>query len=113
MISLPRKRRSKDIVMSSHRTRISIIGCGHVGTSCAYAILQSHLAREIVLIGHTEDLVHGEAMDLQQSVPLGTPIDIFAGTYKDAASSSIAILTVGTPALGELKTRLRPKGPPD
>jgi L-lactate dehydrogenase len=52
-------------------------------------------------------------MDLQQSVPLGTPIDIFAGTYKDASSSSIAILTVGTPALRELKTRLRPKGPPD
>jgi L-lactate dehydrogenase len=84
--------------MPTHRTRISIIGCGHVGTSCAYAILQNHLAREIVLIGNTEDLVHGEAMDLQQSVPLGTPVDVFAGTYKDAASSSIAILTVGTPA---------------
>ena len=84
--------------MPTHRTRISIIGCGHVGTSCAYAILQTHLAREIVLIGNTEDLVHGEAMDLQQSVPLGTPVDVFAGTYKDAASSSIAILTVGTPA---------------
>jgi glycine/D-amino acid oxidase-like deaminating enzyme len=29
--------------MPSHHTRISIIGCGHVGTSCAYAILQNHL----------------------------------------------------------------------
>jgi L-lactate dehydrogenase len=84
--------------MPTHRTRISIIGCGHVGTSCAYAILQNHLAREIVLIGDTEAHVQGEALDLQQAVPLGTPVKIFAGTYKDAAASSIVIMTVGTPA---------------
>jgi L-lactate dehydrogenase len=54
--------------------------CGHVGTSCAYAILQNHLAREIVLIGDTEHHVQGEALDLQQAVPLGSPIKIFAGT---------------------------------
>ncbi|MCU1249528.1 MAG: L-lactate dehydrogenase [Edaphobacter sp.] len=84
--------------MPSEHTRISIIGCGHVGTSCAYAILQNRLAREIVLIGDTADHVHGEALDLQQAVPLGTPVKIFAGTYKDAAASSIVIMTVGTPA---------------
>ena len=83
--------------MPSHRTRITVIGCGHVGTSCAYAILQNHLAREIVLIGDSENHVHGEALDLQQAVPLGTPVKIFAGTYRDAATSSIAIMTVGTP----------------
>src|SRR5580698_598467 len=88
----------KDNPMPSHHTRISIIGCGHVGTSCAYAILHNHLAREIVLIGDTEDHVHGEALDLQQAVPLGTPVKIFAGTYKDAATSSIVIITVGIPA---------------
>src|ERR1700754_948178 len=84
--------------MSSPHTRISIIGCGHVGTSCAYAILQNHLAREIVLIGDTQDHVQGEALDLQQAVPLGTPVKIFAGTYRDAAASAIVIMTVGTPA---------------
>lgn len=83
--------------MPTHRTRISIIGCGHVGTSCAFAILQNRLAREIVLIGDTEAHVQGEALDLQQAVPLGTPITIFAGTYKDAAASAVVIITVGTP----------------
>jgi L-lactate dehydrogenase len=83
--------------MPSQHTRISIIGCGHVGTSCAYAILQNRLAREIVLIGDTENHVQGEAMDLQQAVPLGSPKKIFAGTYQDAAASSIVIITVGTP----------------
>ena len=83
--------------MSTSHTRISIIGCGHVGTSCAYAILQNRLVREIVLIGDTEHHVQGEALDLQQAVPLGSPIKIFAGTYKDAAASSIVVITVGTP----------------
>ncbi|HXC96903.1 MAG TPA: L-lactate dehydrogenase [Edaphobacter sp.] len=83
--------------MPSTHTRIAIIGCGHVGTSCAYAILQNRLAREIVLIGDTENHVQGEALDLQQAVPLGSPIKIFAGTYKDAAACSIVILTVGIP----------------
>jgi len=83
--------------MTLGHTRISILGCGHVGTACAYAILHNHLAREIVLIGDTEDHVHGEALDLQQAVPLGTSVKIFAGTYKDAAASAIVIVTVGTP----------------
>ena len=61
--------------MPTHHTRISIIGCGHVGTSCAFALLQNHLAREIVLIGDTEAHVQGEALDLQQAVPLGTPVN--------------------------------------
>ena len=82
--------------MPTPHTRITVIGCGHVGTSCAFAILQNRLAREIVLIGDTEHHVQGEALDLQQAVPLGSPIKIFAGTYKDAAASSIVILTVGT-----------------
>jgi L-lactate dehydrogenase len=83
--------------MPSHHTRISIIGCGHVGTSCAFALLQKHLVREIILVGDGPTHVQGEAMDLQQAVPLGTPITVTAGTYKDAAASALVIVTVGTP----------------
>src|SRR5271167_3027649 len=79
----------KDTPMPSQHTRVSIIGCGHVGTSCAYALLQTRLVREIILIGDTPNHVQGEAMDLQQAVPLGSPITVVAGTYKDAAASSI------------------------
>ena len=83
--------------MPSHHTRISILGCGHVGTSCAFALLQTRLVREIVLIGDGPAHVQGEALDLQQAVPLGSPITVTAGTYKDAAASAIVIMTVGTP----------------
>ena len=54
--------------MPRAHTRVSIIGCGHVGTSCAYAILHTRLAREIVLISNTAEHVQGEAMDLQHAV---------------------------------------------
>ena len=45
--------------MPSDRTRISIIGCGHVGTACAFALLQSHFVREIVLIDEAKSLAQG------------------------------------------------------
>ncbi|MBB4198255.1 L-lactate dehydrogenase [Rhodoblastus sphagnicola] len=83
--------------MPFHPARIAIIGCGHVGTTCAYALLQSRLCREIVLIDRDEDRAKGEALDLQQSVPLGMPVKIFAGDYEDAAASAIVVLTVGAP----------------
>ena len=83
--------------MPSHRTRISIIGCGHVGTSCAHALLLNRLPDELILIDGTPDKARGEALDLQHAVPLGTPMKITAGTYKDAAASAIVIITVGTP----------------
>lgn len=85
----------KETAMFPRHTRIAIIGCGHVGAACAHALLQSRLCREIVLIDHSENLARGEAQDLQQSAPLGVPIKIFAGDYRDAAASSIVILTVG------------------
>ena len=83
--------------MNLQSTRIAIIGCGHVGTTCAYALLQSRLCRELVLIDEAIDRAKGEALDLQQSVPLGMPVKIFAGDYADAAASSIVVLTVGAP----------------
>jgi len=90
-------RSAQEASMFLHSTRIAIIGCGHVGTACAHTLLQSRLCREIVLIDAARDLARGEALDLQQSVPLGMPVRIFAGDYADAATSAIVVLTVGAP----------------
>jgi L-lactate dehydrogenase len=83
--------------MPYQHTRISIIGCGHVGAACAHALLQRRLVREIVLIDEDAKHARGEALDLQQAAPLGAPVKIFAGGYEDAATSAIVILTVGGP----------------
>ncbi|MCV5791698.1 hypothetical protein OFN52_32095, partial [Escherichia coli] len=51
-------------------TRIVIIGCGHVGSTSAYALMTGGVAREIVLIDLDRQRAEGEAMDLQHAVPL-------------------------------------------
>ncbi len=83
--------------MSADGMSVTIIGSGHVGIACANAILQRHLVRELVLINETEEVAQGEAMDLAQAVPLGVPVTIRAGSYRDAASSDVVVLTAGSP----------------
>ena len=44
---------------------IAIIGCGHVGSTSAYALMLKGVAREVVLVDLDHGLAKGEAMDLQ------------------------------------------------
>nr|MBA2645498.1 L-lactate dehydrogenase [Pyrinomonadaceae bacterium] len=75
--------------------RIAIIGSGHVGATCAYALLTSGVAREIVLLDVNAEHAEGEAMDLQHSVPLMSPVQVRAGDYEDAARSSVVVIAGG------------------
>lgn len=80
-----------------HENRVSIIGCGNVGMASAFAFVQSQLVRELVLIDRDREKAEGEAMDLQQAiaVPMESPVKVTAGDYKDAAATSIVIITAG------------------
>ncbi|HKC62993.1 MAG TPA: L-lactate dehydrogenase [Pyrinomonadaceae bacterium] len=75
--------------------RIAIIGCGHVGSTSAYALLLNGAAREIVLVDASAQYAEGEAMDLQHAVPMGRPVRVWAGSYRDAARASIAVIAAG------------------
>ena len=75
--------------------RIAVIGCGHVGATSAYALLMSGVAREIVLVDANPERAAGEAMDLQQAVPLARPVRLWAGDYREAAQSAIAVIAAG------------------
>ena len=79
----------------SHPHRIAIIGIGHVGATCAYALLLSGLSPEIVLIDSDQARAEGEAMDLAHAVPFGDAARIWAGSYEDVAGAAIVILTAG------------------
>ncbi len=88
---------SEDAAPAVHANRVCIIGCGNVGMASAYALVQSELIRELVLIDQNVDKAEGEAMDLRDAVavPMGSPVKITVGSYKDAAQSSIVIITAG------------------
>jgi len=83
--------------MPSETTSVAIIGCGHVGVACASSLLSTSLVRELVLINHSDEVAQGEALDLQQASPLGSPVRVTAGTYADAAVSQIVVLTAAAP----------------
>ncbi len=86
-----------DSAPAVHENRVCIIGCGNVGMASAFALLQSELVRELVLIDRGPDKAEGEAMDLQQAiaVPMESPVKVTAGNYEEAAASSIVIITAG------------------
>lgn len=88
---------SEDGAPAMHANRVCIIGCGNVGTASAYALLQSELIRELVLIDANKDKAEGEVMDLQQAiaVPMEPPVKVINGDYKDAANSSVVVITAG------------------
>ena len=77
-------------------TRIAIVGTGNVGATFAYALLQSGLAAEIVLIDRDMNRAEGEAMDLNHAAPLATATRVFAGTYADTAGAAVTVITAGS-----------------
>ena len=47
--------------------KISVVGAGHVGATCAQRLAEKELAREIVLIDIVEGSPQGKALDLEQA----------------------------------------------
>lgn len=76
--------------------RIAVVGTGNVGATFAYALLQSGLAGEIVLIDRNKVKAEGEAMDLNNAVPLTHSTRIWAGDYKDCKGAAVTVVTAGT-----------------
>lgn len=79
--------------LNSRKT--AIIGCGFVGAASAFAIMQSGLFSEMVLIDSDKDKAEGEALDISHGLPFAKPMQIYAGGYEDIADASIIIITAG------------------
>lgn len=80
-----------------HRpTKVAVIGAGNVGATFAYALLQSGLASEIVLIDANHARAEGEAMDLNHAAPLARPAKVWAGDYPDITGATVTVVTAGS-----------------
>lgn len=77
--------------------RVVIIGCGNVGMSYAYALLNQRTnVQEIVLIDIDEERIIGEAMDLNHCLAFApSKIRIKAGNYSDCQGASIVCIAAG------------------
>ncbi|PWN00413.1 MAG: L-lactate dehydrogenase, partial [Massilioclostridium sp.] len=71
------------------------IGCGFVGSSIAFSLMQRGLFSEMVLIDSNQEKAEGEAMDLGDGLPYTASMDIYAGRYDDIADCALVIITAG------------------
>ena len=74
---------------------VAIIGCGFVGSASAFALMQSGLFTEMVLLDANHQKAEGEAEDIVHGIPFGRPMQIYAGDYDDIADAAIIVITAG------------------
>uniref|UniRef100_UPI00404B7B88 malate dehydrogenase n=1 Tax=Gelidibacter sp. TaxID=2018083 RepID=UPI00404B7B88 len=80
--------------------KITVVGAGAVGASCAEYIAIKNFASEVVLLDIKEGFAEGKAMDLMQTAPLNgfdTKITGVTNDYSKTASSDICVITSGIP----------------
>lgn len=80
--------------------KVTIVGAGAVGASCAEYIAIKNFASEVVLVDIKENYAEGKAMDLMQTASLNgfdTRITGSTNDYSKTANSDVAVITSGIP----------------
>jgi len=80
--------------------KVTVVGAGAVGASCAEYIAIKNFASEVVIIDIIENYAEGKAMDLMQTASLNgfdTKITGSTNDYSKSANSDIAVITSGIP----------------
>ena len=77
--------------------KVVLIGCGNVGMSYAYALLNQRTSvNELVLIDLNKDRIEGEVMDLNHCLPYApSKISINIGEYSDCKDANIVMIAAG------------------
>ena len=75
--------------------KVAVIGCGFVGAASAFALMESGLFSEMVLIDANKEKAEGEALDISHGLPFAKPMQIYAGDYKDLADAYVIVVTAG------------------
>ncbi|NGX56383.1 MAG: L-lactate dehydrogenase [Candidatus Anoxychlamydiales bacterium] len=81
--------------MQPKQKKISIIGAGSVGSSYAFSLMMSGIAREVVIVDINKKKAFGEALDLSHVQSFISPVEISYGNYEDIKDSDIVVITAG------------------
>lgn len=80
--------------------KVTIIGAGNVGATCADAIASQRMASEVVLLDIKEGFAEGKALDMMQTATtlgFNTRIVGTTGDYSKTANSDVVVITSGIP----------------
>lgn len=76
--------------------KISIIGCGNVGATAAYALLLKGSATHLTLIDVQKERAHGLVLDLEHSLSFTPYVKLEASdNFADISGSNLVVVTVG------------------
>ncbi len=80
--------------------KVSVIGAGNVGATCADVIAHKELANEVVLLDIKENYAEGKALDMWQTAPVNMYDSRITGStndYSKTADSEVVVITSGLP----------------
>ncbi|MBI1222126.1 MAG: malate dehydrogenase [Bacteroidetes bacterium] len=80
--------------------KVSVIGAGNVGATCADVIAHKELANEVVLLDIKENYAEGKALDMWQTSPVNMYDSRITGStndYSKTAGSEVVVITSGLP----------------
>ena len=80
--------------------KVTIVGAGNVGSTCADVIASQSIASEVVLLDIKEGFAEGKALDMMQTATtlgFGTKIAGTTGDYSVTANSNVVVITSGIP----------------
>ena len=80
--------------------KVTVVGAGNVGATCADVLAQREIANEIVLLDIKEGFAEGKAMDLMQcatNTGFNTVITGVTNDYAKTANSDVVVITSGIP----------------
>ena len=81
-------------------SKVSVIGAGNVGATCANALLHMKFCSEVVLLDIKEGVAEGKALDMMQTANLyqfNTRITGVTNDYAATADSDVVVVTSGLP----------------
>jgi len=87
-------------MLNSKYMKITVIGAGNVGSTCANVIAHKELASEVVLLDIKEGIAEGKSLDIWQSSPINlfdTRVTSSTNDYSKTAGSDVVVITSGLP----------------
>jgi len=85
----------KDKDQKALKPKVAVIGCGNVGSTFAFSLMISGLAREIVLIDRNQERAKGECMDLNHGASFVRPVKISSAGYEGCQGADVVVITAG------------------
>lgn len=80
--------------------KVTVVGAGNVGATCAQAVAEKGIVREVVLLDIKEGLAEGKSLDLWQTAPVNYYDTRLVGStndYAKTADSEVVVITSGVP----------------